>query len=236
MELTRGWEHPKVLPTSGTGGPRGRARHAALGSRRLQARYGGLSTMGSLEGPLARPAREDGVGVKPRSPWSGSRSASSSPASHSSRWQTSRRALTSLGPRRRRSAWRQPSRSANWTTKATLIKPPPGPSTSRAAKWVSLPSDYTFTGADAGAKTFSVTFNVVGDPTVTATDTTDGTIFGTLGSDRCHRPAGSFTVDPIATRRTAGTQFTVTAPARWMRPTTPSTPTTVPTPRSAPRS
>ncbi|MCU1462812.1 MAG: hypothetical protein JWO37_2887 [Acidimicrobiales bacterium] len=34
-----------------------------------------------------------------------------------------------------------------------------------------LPADYAFTGGDAGAHTFSVTFNTVGSQTVTATDT-----------------------------------------------------------------
>ena len=42
-----------------------------------------------------------------------------------------------------------------------------------------LPADYTFTGADAGSHTFSVTLKTAGTSSVTATDTVTGTITGT---------------------------------------------------------
>ena len=42
-----------------------------------------------------------------------------------------------------------------------------------------LPADYTFTAADAGSHTFSVTLKTAGTSSVTATDTVTGTITGT---------------------------------------------------------
>ena len=42
-----------------------------------------------------------------------------------------------------------------------------------------LPADYTFTAADAGSHTFSVTLRTAGTSSVTATDTVTGTITGT---------------------------------------------------------
>jgi outer membrane protein assembly factor BamB len=42
-----------------------------------------------------------------------------------------------------------------------------------------LPADYTFTAADSGSHTFSVTLKTVGTASITATDTVTGTITGT---------------------------------------------------------
>lgn len=44
-----------------------------------------------------------------------------------------------------------------------------------------LPADYTFTGADAGSHTFSVTLATGGNQTITATDSSDGSITGSAG-------------------------------------------------------
>jgi predicted outer membrane repeat protein len=43
-----------------------------------------------------------------------------------------------------------------------------------------LPADYTFTAADAGAHTFRVTFHRVGQQSLTVTDTVDTSIFGRI--------------------------------------------------------
>jgi hypothetical protein len=43
-----------------------------------------------------------------------------------------------------------------------------------------LPADYTFTAADAGAHTFRVTFRRLGQQSLTVTDTLDASIFGTI--------------------------------------------------------
>jgi hypothetical protein len=43
-----------------------------------------------------------------------------------------------------------------------------------------LPADYTFTAADAGVKTFSVTFRRMGQQSLTVTDTLDASIFGMI--------------------------------------------------------
>jgi adhesin/invasin len=44
-----------------------------------------------------------------------------------------------------------------------------------------LPADYTFTDADGGMHEFAVVFNTTGSQSLTATDTVDSTITGTLG-------------------------------------------------------
>ena len=77
-----------------------------------------------------------------------------------------------------------------------------------------LPSDYTFTTADAGVHTFSVTLKTAGSQTVTATDEDDGTIAKTSSSITVNAAsASSLTVSGPASA-TAGTSFsnlTVTA-------------------------
>ena len=47
-----------------------------------------------------------------------------------------------------------------------------------------LPASYTFTGADAGTHTFTVTFKTAGSQAITATDTANGSIIGSRVSDR----------------------------------------------------
>jgi plastocyanin len=44
-----------------------------------------------------------------------------------------------------------------------------------------LPADYTYTAADAGSHTFSVTLATGGNQTITATDSSDGSITGSAG-------------------------------------------------------
>ena len=41
--------------------------------------------------------------------------------------------------------------------------------------------DYTFTAADGGTHTFSVTFHRVGPQSLTVTDTVNASVFGTIG-------------------------------------------------------
>jgi DNA/RNA endonuclease G (NUC1) len=62
-----------------------------------------------------------------------------------------------------------------------------------------LPSDYTFTGGDSGAHTFSVTLTTNGSQSITATDTVTASITGTTNT----------TVDPFV----AAIHFSVTMPA-----------------------
>jgi hypothetical protein len=62
-----------------------------------------------------------------------------------------------------------------------------------------LPGNYTFSGGDAGTHTFSATLNTVGNQTITATDTVNGSIAGT---------SNTISVSPGV-----ATHFTVTAPA-----------------------
>jgi len=62
-----------------------------------------------------------------------------------------------------------------------------------------LPSNYTFTAADHGSHTFTVTLDTAGGQTVTATDTLDGSVAGTSGS--------------ITTVAGVATHFSVSAPA-----------------------
>jgi hypothetical protein len=51
-------------------------------------------------------------------------------------------------------------------------------STTDTSPGVVLPADYTFTAADAGTHTFSVTFHKPGQQSLTVTDTMDASIFG----------------------------------------------------------
>ena len=97
-----------------------------------------------------------------------------------------------------------------------------------------LPADYTFTvgtDADNGMHTFQVTFNTPGDWTVTATDTADGTIFGSSGPVAAIGPLAPLRdLHRSALRlKTAGTPFTVDGATRRTAPITPSS--TTPGPR-----
>src|SRR5205807_1069612 len=62
-----------------------------------------------------------------------------------------------------------------------------------------LPADYTFTAADAGAHTFSATLKTAGLRSITATDTTTGSVSGTQAG---------ITVNPAA-----ASKFFISAPA-----------------------
>jgi Bacterial Ig domain/Right handed beta helix region/Immunoglobulin I-set domain len=62
-----------------------------------------------------------------------------------------------------------------------------------------LPSNYTFTGADAGAHSFSATLNTAGNQTITSTDTVNNSITGTSGT--------------VSVSAGSATHFSVTAPA-----------------------
>jgi hypothetical protein len=75
-----------------------------------------------------------------------------------------------------------------------------------------LPANYTFTGADAGVHTFAVTLNTPGSQSLTATDTTTGTITGNVSTTVTSAAATHFLVSAPATA-TAGTSFTVTVSA-----------------------
>lgn len=76
-----------------------------------------------------------------------------------------------------------------------------------------LPADYTFTAADAGEKTFSVTLKRSGDRTITATDTQDALINGTSAAIdvdpataselRLSAPANATAGDPVNVTVTA---------------------------------
>jgi parallel beta-helix repeat protein len=69
-----------------------------------------------------------------------------------------------------------------------------------------LPADYTFTAADAGAHTFTVTLRTAGSQSLTATDTTTGPIAGSAGV-----AAGSVTVTALPVTVAAPTNLTATA-------------------------
>ncbi|MEA2236859.1 MAG: hypothetical protein QOC81_1583 [Thermoanaerobaculia bacterium] len=75
-----------------------------------------------------------------------------------------------------------------------------------------LPSDYTFTGGDSGAHTFSVTLTQNGSRTITATDTVTASITGTANTTVVPAPATHFTVTAPA-NVTSGTAFNVTVTA-----------------------
>ena len=77
-----------------------------------------------------------------------------------------------------------------------------------------LPGDYTFTGGDAGAHTFSATLKTAGSQSVTATDTVTGSINGSTSITVNPAAATTFTVTPAGTTHTAGTAFNVTVTAK----------------------
>ena len=60
-----------------------------------------------------------------------------------------------------------------------------------------LPGDYTFTSEDAGTHTFSVTFSTAAYQSVTATDTSDGAIYGGLET-KVMMPGSSSTVEQLS--------------------------------------
>jgi hypothetical protein len=62
-----------------------------------------------------------------------------------------------------------------------------------------LPTDYTFTGADAGTHTFSVALKTYGTQSVTATDTATASIAGSQSNIVVNYPASTYT--PISPRR-----------------------------------
>ncbi len=74
-----------------------------------------------------------------------------------------------------------------------------------------LPGNYTFTAADAGVHTFSVTLATPGNQTVTATDIASGITGNTTVS--VVSVATHFSVTPSATTVTAGVAFTITVQA-----------------------
>jgi hypothetical protein len=71
-----------------------------------------------------------------------------------------------------------------------------------------LPSDYTFTAADAGTHTFWVTLQTTGNQTITARDTVAAAFNASTTVNL--KPAGSLQLTPSATLLTAGTSFTLT--------------------------
>src|SRR5262249_30203467 len=79
-----------------------------------------------------------------------------------------------------------------------------------------LPANYTFTSADAGAHTFSagVTLKTAGSRTVTATDTTTSAITGSATVTVSPAAASTFTVTAAPSTLTAGVSTSVTVTAR----------------------
>ncbi len=77
-----------------------------------------------------------------------------------------------------------------------------------------LPANYTFTGGDAGAHTFSVTLKTAGTQSITATDTVTGTITGVQSGitvNPAGRPAAPSRASPAPTTAGAAHNVTVTA-------------------------
>ncbi len=74
-----------------------------------------------------------------------------------------------------------------------------------------LPGSYTFTAADAGTQTFTVTLNTLGEQTITVTDSTTATSTGSTSTEVV--PGYTFAVAGFPTSVTAGVPevFTVTA-------------------------
>jgi ELWxxDGT repeat protein len=76
-----------------------------------------------------------------------------------------------------------------------------------------LPADYTFTSADQGVHTFTVTIKKAGPQTVTATDTTTGTINGSASVNVTAAAAASLTASGFPSPTTAGTAGNITVTA-----------------------
>ena len=77
-----------------------------------------------------------------------------------------------------------------------------------------LPANYTFTGADNGAHTFTVTLETGGNQTITATDTVTGSITGTRGRSPSTPATATHSPSPSRPTSTAGTAFNVTVTAK----------------------
>jgi hypothetical protein len=73
-----------------------------------------------------------------------------------------------------------------------------------------LPSNYTFTAADAGTHTFTVTLKTAGTQSITATDTTTGGITGTQSGIHVTAAAATHFSILIPTNVKAGVAFTIT--------------------------
>jgi hypothetical protein len=76
-----------------------------------------------------------------------------------------------------------------------------------------LPINYTFTGGDAGAHTFSATLNTVGNQTITATDTVTNTINGTSSNISVSPGAATHFAVSAPASATAGSAFNFTVTA-----------------------
>lgn len=75
-----------------------------------------------------------------------------------------------------------------------------------------LPASYTFTAADSGVHTFSVTLKTAGTQSITVKDATDATILGTeTGIAVSAAAAAQFSISaPISVTQGVGFKFTVT--------------------------
>ena len=77
-----------------------------------------------------------------------------------------------------------------------------------------LPANFTFTAADAGTYTFTVTLKTAGSQSITATDTTTSAITGTLsGISVSPAAASQFVLSGLPSTTTAGVAQTVTVTA-----------------------
>ncbi len=85
-----------------------------------------------------------------------------------------------------------------------------------------LPTAYTFTSADAGSHTFSITLKTAGSQTITATDTSSGSITGSATVTVSAAAVSGFQVTGFPSPATAGVAgtFTVTAVDSYGNPLT----------------
>jgi hypothetical protein len=78
-----------------------------------------------------------------------------------------------------------------------------------------LPANYTFTAADKGSHTFTVTLKTAGSQSITATDTATSAVVGTLaGINVSPAAVGRFVLSGLASTATLGASETVTVTAR----------------------
>ncbi|OYV95733.1 MAG: hypothetical protein B7Z73_02000, partial [Planctomycetia bacterium 21-64-5] len=77
-----------------------------------------------------------------------------------------------------------------------------------------LPANYSFSSANAGVETFSVTLKTSGNQTVTATDTVTGSITGTSGTVSVSAASATTLTVTAGANQTAGTAFNVTVTAK----------------------
>jgi hypothetical protein len=73
-----------------------------------------------------------------------------------------------------------------------------------------LPANYTFTAADAGVHTFTITLKTAGSQTVTATDTVTASITGKATVGVSPAAASHFALAPSSSSPTAGVPFSLT--------------------------